>query len=111
MTLLRRLAIRAARELARRPEVRAKAKETLTNATRVFNEEVKPRSKDAGTHSQTSSTPRPDSSGLPRSCETSTVRDATANRRYPAGAAGLEARLKRFTQKLRDKYRKGRDGK
>ena len=47
MTLLRRLAIRAARELARRPEVRAKAKETLTNATRVFNEEVKPRSKDA----------------------------------------------------------------
>ena len=27
---------------------------------------------------------------MPRSCETSTVRDATANRRYPAGAAGLE---------------------
>ena len=47
MTLLRRLAIRAARELARCPEVRAKAKETPTNATRVFNEEVKPRAKDA----------------------------------------------------------------
>ena len=83
MTLLRRLAIRAAREpvlLARRPEVRAKAKETLTNATRVFNEEVKPRSKDAW-------------------------RDAQPDIEH------AKARLKRFTQKLRDKYRKGRDGK
>ncbi len=79
MTLLRRLAIRAARELARRPEVRARAKETLTNATRVFNEEVKPRTKDAW-------------------------RDAQPDIEH------AKARLKRFAQKLRDEYRKGRDG-
>ena len=47
MTLFRRLAIRAARELARRPEARAKAEEALTNASRVLNDEVKPRAKQA----------------------------------------------------------------
>ena len=40
MTLLRRLAIRAARELARRPKVRARAKETLTNATRSVPQDL-----------------------------------------------------------------------
>ena len=79
MTLLRRLAIRAARELARRPEVRARAKETLINATHVFNEEVKPRAKEAW-------------------------RDAQP------GIEHAKARLKRFAQKLRNEYRKGRDG-
>ena len=79
MMLLRRLAIHAARELARRPEVRARAKETLTNATRVFNEEVKPRAKKAW-------------------------RDAQP------GIEHAKARLKRFAQKPRDEYRKGRDG-
>ena len=79
MMLLRRLAIHAARELARRPEVRARAKETLTNATRVFNEELKPRAKEAW-------------------------RDAQP------GIEHAKARLKRFDQKLRDEYRKGRDG-
>ena len=54
MTILKRLAIRAARELACRPEVRARAKDALTNATRVFNEEVKPRTKEAWRDAQPS---------------------------------------------------------
>ena len=78
MMLLRRLAIHAARGLARRPEVRARAKKTLTNATRVFNEEVKPRAKEAW-------------------------RDAQP------GIEHAKVRLKRFAEKLRDEYRKGRD--
>ena len=80
MPLLKRDAYTSPTVNSASTEVRAKAKETLTNATRVFNEEVKPRSKDAW-------------------------RDAQPDIEH------AKARLKRFTQKLRDKYRKGRDGK
>ena len=43
MSLLRRLASRVGRELARHPEARAKAEEVLAKTRRVLNEDVKPR--------------------------------------------------------------------
>ena len=72
MNLLRRLAIRAAQELAANPEARAKA-------SRVLEEDVKPRAKQAWRQAQPE------------------IENAKLG-------------LKRFAQKVRDEYRKGRDG-
>ena len=72
MNLLRRLAIRAAQELAANPEARAKA-------SRVLEEDIKPRAKQAWREAQ----------------------PEIENAKFG---------LKRFAQRVRDEYRKGRDG-
>ena len=72
MNLLRRLVIRAAQELAANPEARAKA-------SRVLEEDVKPRAKQAWRQAQPE------------------IENAKLG-------------LKRFAQRVRDEYRKGRDG-
>ncbi len=72
MGLLRRLMMRAAQEFAQKPEARAKA-------SRVLEDDVKPRAKQAWQQ----------------------ARPEIAN-------AGLG--LKRFANKVREEYRKGRDG-
>ncbi len=72
MNLLRRLAIRAAQELAANPEARAKA-------SRVMEEDIKPRAKQAWREAQPE------------------IENAKLG-------------LKRFAQRVRDEYRKGRDG-
>ncbi len=43
MRLLSRLALRAAQELARNPEVRAKTVQVLTKTSRKFSQDFKPR--------------------------------------------------------------------
>ena len=47
MSLLHRLALRVGWELARRPEARAKAAQTLANAQRVLKNDIKPRAQRA----------------------------------------------------------------
>jgi phage terminase small subunit len=73
MNLLRRFVIRAAQELGRNPEARAKA-------SQVLEEQVKPRAEQAWREAQ----PKIENAKL---------------------------ELKRFAQRVRDEYRKGRDGK
>ena len=73
MSILSRLAVRAARVLAQNPEARAKA-------SRVLEEDLKPRAKQAWKKA------RPE------------IENAKLG-------------LKRFALKVRDEYRKGRDGK
>ena len=72
MRLLRRLVIRAAQELAQNPEARAKA-------SRVLEEDVKPRAKRAWQEAQPE------------------IENAKLG-------------LKRFVQRVREEYRKGREG-
>lgn len=47
MTLIRRLVWRLGRELARRPEARAKARGVLAETQRVLNDDIKPRAQKA----------------------------------------------------------------
>ena len=47
MRLLRLLALRAGRELARHPEARAKAEEVLAKTQRVLRDDIKPRAQQA----------------------------------------------------------------
>lgn len=47
MTLIRRLVWRLGRELARRPEARAKAREVLAETQRVLKDDIKPRAQKA----------------------------------------------------------------
>ena len=73
MSILSRLAVRAARVLAQNPEARAKV-------SRVLEEDIKPRAKQAWKKAQPE------------------IENAKLG-------------LKRFALKVRDEYRKGRDGK
>lgn len=52
MKLLSRVALRIGRELAQRPEARAKAAEVLTKTKRVLNDDVKPRAQKAWKEAQ-----------------------------------------------------------
>ena len=52
MTLLSRLVMRAAQELAGNPEARAKTAEVLRDTSRKLNEDVKPRAKQAWQNAQ-----------------------------------------------------------
>ena len=72
MSILSRLAVRAARVLAQNPEARAKV-------SRVLEEDLKPRAKEAWKKAQPE------------------IENAKLG-------------LKRFALKVRDEYRKGRDG-
>ena len=72
MSLLRRFVMRAAQELAQKPETRAKA-------SKVFGKDVMPRAKQAWREAQ----PKIENAKLG---------------------------LKRFAQRVREEYRKGRDG-
>ena len=47
MSLLRRLALRVGRELARNPDARAKAAQALAKTQRVLNDDIKPRAQQA----------------------------------------------------------------
>ena len=47
MRLLRRLALRVGRELARNPDARAKAAQALAKAQRVLKDDIKPRAQQA----------------------------------------------------------------
>jgi deoxyribodipyrimidine photolyase len=52
MRILSRLAVRAAQELARNPEARAKIAQGLTKTSRKLNEDLKPRAKRAWQEAQ-----------------------------------------------------------
>ena len=79
MSFLHRLALRVGWELARRPETRAKAAQTLAKTRQVLNDDIKPRAQRAW-------------------------RDAQPEIEH------IKRRLTRVARKLRDEYRKGRDG-
>ena len=79
MSLLHRLALRVGWALARHPETRAKAAETLAKTQRVLKDDIGPRAQRAW-------------------------RDAQPEIEH------TKHRLARFAKKVREEYRKGRDG-
>jgi hypothetical protein len=52
MSLLHRLALRVGWELARRPETRAKAAQTIAKTQRILNDDIKPRAQRAWRQAQ-----------------------------------------------------------